>query len=85
MAIKLTTLPGGPPPVLKWGYFLTVGQPSSKHDGKRVAICSDGSPQFGHSPVTILSVELVGSIAEAKAWYRWVRRTKPWLSAANAP
>lgn len=41
---------------LRWGLCMTVG---GDEKGRLVAVISDGSPQLGHDPVTVLTVEIV--------------------------
>lgn len=59
--------------VVRHGLYLTVGNAS---DGRLIAICSDGSPQFGHEDVTVLDLKPVGSMTEAKAWFREFKRDR---------
>lgn len=59
----------------RWGAFLTVGR---AEDGHLIAVLSDGSPQMGHSPVTVLSVETVKSRKAARKWYRQALIDRPW-------
>lgn len=61
------------------GYFLTVDKaPDGK--GGLLAILTDGTPQKGHDPVTVLSLERVKSIREARRWFDKVMIEKPWVT-----
>lgn len=60
---------------LRHGLYLTVGKAS---DGRTVAICSDGSPQRGHTSVMVLTVEIVGSTDQASEWFNRMAIEKPW-------
>ena len=57
------------------GLYLTTGRTD---DGRLLAICSDGTPQLGHHPVTVLLLEVVKSVQEAREWFRRVRVERPW-------
>lgn len=57
------------------GLFLTV---DTLDDGRMVAIASDGTPQLGHNPVTVLTLESVKSRREAIKWFDEIRVTRPW-------
>ncbi len=59
------------------GIFLTVGK---TRDGKRsLAILSDGSPQLGHAPVTVLDLEVVKDDDEARKWAKQARIEQRWI------
>lgn len=60
---------------MRHGLYLTVG-PGDRDD--LIAICSDGTPQYGHEGVTILTLKRVSSMKEAKVWFKRVRRERPW-------
>lgn len=60
---------------LRHGLYLTIGK---TEDGRTLAVCSDGSPQFGHNPVTVLTLEVVASEREARDWFKRVRVERPW-------
>ena len=60
------------------GYFLTIG-PDPKGRGL-LAIISDGTPQMGHDPVTVLSLTVVENEAAARTWFEEVKETRPWES-----
>jgi len=60
---------------IRHGLFLTYGE---TEDGRPLAICSDGTPQLGHDPVTVLTIEVVGSLKEARRWFNNVKQTRPW-------
>lgn len=60
---------------IRHGLFLTYGK---AEDGRRLAICSDGTPQLGHEPVTVLTIKVVKSVEQAKRWFNHVRQTRPW-------
>lgn len=61
---------------MRWGYYLTVDK-SPKGDGY-LAIISDGQPQFGHDPVTLLTLEVFKRRADAKPWFHRMIEEKPW-------
>ena len=60
---------------MKHGAYLTYGKHAS---GKLLAVISDGSPQHGHEDVTVLTVKLVDSPADAKRWFKEMKRERPW-------
>lgn len=60
---------------LRHGAYLTTGR---VEDGRLMAVCSDGSPQWGHAHVTVLSVECVASEAEARVWFDRIMLERPW-------
>ncbi len=53
------------------GYYLTYKN--------GIAVISDGSPQLGHKPVTVLSVERVKGQKAANRWFKQELETKPWI------
>lgn len=57
------------------GLYLTVGRCD---DGRMLAICSDGTQQRGHTPVTILTIQVVATVAEARDWFKRVILERPW-------
>jgi len=52
--------------VLKHGIFLTLGHTD---DGHVLAVVSDGTPQKGHEPVTVLDVETFDTRDQARKWF----------------
>lgn len=60
---------------LRHGFYLTYGE---TEDGRMLAICSDGTPQLGHKPVTVLTLEVVENRKEAKRWFKRVIVEQPW-------
>lgn len=60
---------------IRHGLYLTTGR---TEDGRMMAICSDGTPQLGHSPVNVLTIEAVKSFEDAQCWFNYVKQTKPW-------
>lgn len=62
-------------PTIRHGLFLTYGK---TEDGRNLAICSDGTPQLGHDPVTVLTVNIVKSFEQARRWFNHVKQTRPW-------
>ncbi len=68
----------GPAPnqtTIRHGLYLTTGR---TEDGRLIAICADGTPLLGHDPVTVLTLECVQSIREAKQWFKKVKLERPW-------
>lgn len=57
------------------GLYLTTGRDDR---GRLIAICSDGTPQRGHDPVTILTLEVVDSERDAELWFEAVKILQPW-------
>lgn len=57
------------------GLYLTTGRDPA---GRMLAMCSDGSPQLGHSVVSILAIEVVSDIDEATDWFKRMKRDRPW-------
>jgi hypothetical protein len=49
-------------------------------DGHMLAVISDGSPQFGNDPVTVLTVEKFATDdgAAARAWFERMKIEQPW-------
>ena len=60
---------------IRHGLFLSYAK---MEDGRNLAVCSDGTPQLGHDPVTVLTLEVVQSFKEAKQWFSEVKKTRPW-------
>lgn len=60
--------------------YLTVDREKRKpqNDGY-IAVISQGQPQFGDEEVTILTVEVVKNMKEAKAWYKRMKLERPWV------
>lgn len=56
--------------------YLTVGD--DPHGRGLMAIASMGSPQKGDAHCTVLDVEIVKNMKEAKAWWRRIQRERPW-------
>lgn len=56
--------------------YLTVGD-DPKGRGL-LAIMSRGSPQRGDKNVTVLTLEVVKNMKEAKAWFRRMKIEQPW-------
>ena len=58
--------------------YLTVSpeKRQPQNDGY-IAVLSDGSPQFGDE-TTVLSVEIVKNMKEAKTWMRRMLTERPW-------
>ena len=65
---------------LRHGLYLTTGRDAQ---GRLIAVCSDGTPQRGHSPVTILAVEVVQSVGDAVEWFASIKRSRPWEAARD--
>lgn len=63
-------------PEPRHGYYLTTG-PDPKGRGL-IAVISDGTPQLGHDPVTVLDVEVVPDVEAARAWFSVAKITRPW-------
>jgi len=55
--------------------YLTFGKDSQ---GRKIAIMSLGSPQHGDEMVTVLTLEVVKSTKEAKAWFKRMLVERPW-------
>lgn len=60
--------------------YLTVDRKKRQpeNDGY-VAVISQGSPQRGDKNITVLSVEIVQNIKEAKAWFERMKVEQPWV------
>jgi len=56
--------------------YLTVDHDREK--GGMIAVISLGQPQLGDTHVTVLSVERVKNMKQAKAWYRQMKLERPW-------
>lgn len=58
---------------------LTVGceKRQPQNDGY-IAVISDGSPQLGSETVTVLTVEVVKNMKQAKEWFRRMKIERPW-------
>lgn len=58
---------------------LTVGREKRQpqNDGY-IAVISDGSPQLGSEAVTVLTVEVVKNMKQAKEWFRRMKIERPW-------
>lgn len=61
--------------IYRWGLYMTYGKTP---DGRNLAIISDGSPQLGHDPVTVLEVMPDISHTEAHAWFARMQIERPW-------
>jgi hypothetical protein len=59
--------------------YLTVGREKRRpqNDGY-IAVISYGQPQCGDYECTVLDVELVKNMKEAKAWFRKMKIERPW-------
>lgn len=55
--------------------YLTVG---NDPNGRLIAIISLGQPQFGDDHCTVLSLEVVKNMKEAKRWYKRMKVERPW-------
>jgi hypothetical protein len=60
----------------RFGYYLTTA-PDPKGRGL-MAVISDGTPQLGHDPVTILSVKVVPDVEAARVWFEQAKASRPW-------
>lgn len=56
--------------------YLTVDQ--DRENGGMIAVITLGQPQVGDKNVTILSVERVRNMKQAKSWYRRMKVERPW-------
>ena len=56
--------------------YMTVGK-NPRGEGL-VAVLTQGSPQRGDEHITVLTVTVVSSNAEAHVWYEKMLREKPW-------
>jgi hypothetical protein len=59
--------------------YLTVAREKREpqKDGY-IAVITRGQPQLGDEEVTVLTVEVVKNVKEAKAWYKLMRVERPW-------
>lgn len=66
----------------RYGYFLTTGDTTTEDGEKRIlAIISDGSPQYGHRDVSVLTLEtftLGTPYSAIRRWYKKMKQEKPW-------
>lgn len=64
------------------GYYLTVDEcKNNRGEDTVLAIISDGSPQHGHQPVTVLTLESfpIGTpYKKIKKWFQRMKKEKPW-------
>lgn len=44
----------------------------------KIAVISYGSPQLGDKDITVLSVEKVNNMKEAKKWFKKMKIEQPW-------
>ena len=60
--------------------YLTVDKQKRQpqNDGY-VAVISEGSPQMGDKNITVLTVEVVKNMKEAKAWFKRMQIEQPWM------
>lgn len=60
--------------------YLTVSREKRQpqNDGY-LAIISSGQPQLGDDETTVLTLEVVKNMKEAKAWYRRMKIEQPWV------
>ena len=56
--------------------YLTVGD--NPNGGGLLAIVSLGQPQFGDERCTVLTLEVVKNMKEAKQWFRRMKIERPW-------
>lgn len=61
--------------------YLTVDRHKRQpeNDGY-IAIISYGSPQLGDKLTTVLTVEIVKNMKEAKAWFKKMKIEQPWIA-----
>lgn len=59
------------------GLYMTTG-PHPRDESKILAVISDGSPQYGHSPVTVLTMDTFDTIDATKSWFVRCKITRPW-------
>lgn len=57
--------------------YLTVDKDNEK--GGCIAVISMGSTQLGDKNITVLTVERVKNIKEAKIWYKRMKVEQPWI------
>lgn len=60
--------------------YLTVDRErcQPENDGY-IAVISMGQPQLGDEECTVLDVEVVKNMKEAKAWYKRMKIEQPWV------
>lgn len=60
--------------------YLTVSKSKRQpqNDGY-VACISMGQPQLGDKEITVLTVELVQNMKEAKKWFKRMKVEQPWI------
>lgn len=62
--------------------YLTVGREKEWNQTHTlygfIAVISEGQPQLGDEHCTILDVEIVQSMKEAKAWFKRMKIERPW-------
>lgn len=56
--------------------YLTVGD-DPKGRGL-IAVMSQGQPQLGDAHCTVLTIEIVKNMKQAKAWFRRMKDERPW-------
>lgn len=56
--------------------YLTVGK-NPKGDGL-LAIMSEGQPQMGDEKCTVLTLEVVKDMEEARTWFERMKVERPW-------
>lgn len=62
----------------RWGYYLTYG-PNPKKPGTILAVISDGTPQKGHSPVTVCDTGVFETEEQMRQWYKAGLALEPWI------
>jgi hypothetical protein len=60
--------------------YLTVEREKRQpeNDGY-IAVISQGQPQLGDRDITVLDVEVVKNMKEAKAWFKRMKVEQPWV------